>query len=47
MKKVTYKWLILALIIVTSAAGCSSERRASGGSSKSCGCGIHKGYVGY
>ena len=44
MKKINYTWLILLIVIITTAAGCSSERRASG---KNCGCGVHKGYVGY
>jgi hypothetical protein len=44
MKKINYTWLILLIVIITTAASCSSERRASG---KNCGCGVHKGYVGY
>jgi hypothetical protein len=47
MKKVSYS-VILVFIISLVVAGCSSGNRiAGGGSSKNCGCGLHKGFVGY
>jgi len=42
MKKIGYKWLLLIILVAITAVSCSSERRASG---RSCGCGVHKGYV--
>ncbi len=44
MKNLNQPWFICLLIVTLVFASCSSERRATG---KGCGCGIHKGYVGY
>jgi len=44
MKNKNNRLLFLLMIVAVLAVSCSSERRVSG---KSCGCGIHKGYVGY
>jgi len=44
MKNRNNSLVFLLLIIAILAVSCSSERRVSG---KNCGCGIHKGYVGY
>lgn len=46
MKKVSYS-VIVFLIISLVIASCSSGNRISGGSSKKCGCGLNKGFVGY
>ena len=46
MKKVSYS-VIVFLIISLVIASCSSGNRMSGGSSKKCGCGLNKGFVGY
>ncbi len=45
MKKVSYS-VILLLIISLVIASCSSGNRI-GGSSKKCGCGLNRGFVGY
>ncbi len=45
MKKVSYSVIVL-LIISLVMASCSSGNRI-GGSSKKCGCGLNKGFVGY
>jgi hypothetical protein len=44
MKNKNHSLLFLLMIVAVLAVGCNSERRVSG---KGCGCGIHKGYVGY
>lgn len=46
MKKVSYS-VIVFLIVSLVIASCSSGNRMSGGSSKKCGCGLNKGFVGY
>ena len=46
MKKVSYSVIVL-LIVSLVMASCSSGNRISGGSSKKCGCGLNKGFVGY
>jgi len=47
MKKVSYS-VIVFLIISLVIASCSSGNRISGGgSSKKCGCGLNRGFVGY
>jgi hypothetical protein len=46
MKKVSYS-VIVFLIVSLVIASCSSGNRISGGSSKKCGCGLNKGFVGY
>ena len=46
MKKVSYRLLILLISISFVAVSCSSGNRI-GGTSKKCGCGLNKGYVGY
>jgi hypothetical protein len=46
MKKVTYRLIFLLSFVSILAAGCSSGNRI-GGSSKNCGCGLNKGFVGY
>ena len=45
MKKVSYSMIFL-LIISLVIASCSTGNRI-GGSSKKCGCGLNKGFVGY
>lgn len=45
MKKVSYSVIVL-LIVSLVIASCSSGNRI-GGSSKKCGCGLNKGFVGY
>jgi hypothetical protein len=47
MKKTNHRWLVVLVLLMIVAVSCSSERRVSGGSGKNCGCGLHKGYVGY
>lgn len=47
MKKVSYSVIFLLLIISLVISSCSSGNRISGGSSKKCGCGLNRGYVGY
>lgn len=43
MKKTPlYLFIVISIVI----ASCSSSGRL-GGSKKGCGCGVHKGYVGY
>jgi hypothetical protein len=47
MKKVSYSVIVL-LIVSLVLASCSSGRGiAGGGSSKKCGCGLNRGFVGY
>jgi hypothetical protein len=46
MKKVSYS-VIFLLFVSLVIASCSSGNRISGGSSKKCGCGLNKGFVGY
>ncbi|HKH62046.1 MAG TPA: hypothetical protein VKA49_14495 [Flavitalea sp.] len=47
MKKVIYQFIFLSVVLSVIASGCSSGNRISGGSSKKCGCGVNKGFVGY
>jgi hypothetical protein len=47
MKKVIYRFIFLSTLLSIVAASCSSGSRITGGSSKKCGCGINKGFVGY
>ena len=47
MKKLKFS-LSLILIVSLVVSGCSSGNRiAGGGSSKKCGCGMNRGFVGY
>jgi hypothetical protein len=46
MKKTYLKLFFLMFTISVLAASCASSERM-GGSKKGCGCGAHKGYVGY
>jgi hypothetical protein len=46
MKRVSYRLIYLLLIVSVIAAGCSTGNRM-GGTSKKCGCGLNKGFVGY
>jgi hypothetical protein len=47
MKKVSYSVIVL-LVVSLVFASCSSGRGiAGGGSSKKCGCGLNRGFVGY
>jgi hypothetical protein len=47
MKKLSYSMFFLFLIVSLVIASCSSGRGISGGSSKKCGCGVNRGFVGY
>ena len=47
MKKVTYRFIFLLILVSIFAVSCSSGNRISGGTSKKCGCGLNKGFVGY
>ena len=47
MKKVSYSVILIFIISVVIASCSSGNRIAGGGSSKNCGCGLHKGFVGY
>lgn len=46
MKKLNIKLILSALILTLVITSCSSGNRM-GGSSKKCGCGVNRGYVGY
>lgn len=46
MKKIKYQLVLLAIVMSVLMTACSSGR-GMGGSSKSCGCGLNKGFVGY
>jgi hypothetical protein len=46
MKKVNHRLIYLLLFVSVVAASCSTGNRI-GGTSKKCGCGLNKGYVGY
>lgn len=46
MKKVHYRLVFLLIFISVMASSCSGGNQISG-TSKKCGCGIHKGFVGY
>jgi hypothetical protein len=47
MKKANYQFIFILIFLSIIAASCSSGNRISGGSSKKCGCGANKGFVGY
>lgn len=46
MKTVNHRLIILLLIVSTMAVSCAAGGQM-GGTSKKCGCGLHKGFVGY
>ena len=46
MKKVNLRLIFLLTFITYLAVGCSTGNRM-GGTSKKCGCGTNKGFVGY
>lgn len=46
MKKISMQFIYLLIFISVVAASCSAGNRMSG-SSKKCGCGLNKGFVGY
>jgi len=46
MKKVSHRLIYMLLIVSVFTASCSTGNRM-GGTSKKCGCGLNKGYVGY
>jgi hypothetical protein len=46
MKKIKYQLVLLAIVLSVLMTACSSGR-GMGGSSKKCGCGLNKGFVGY
>jgi hypothetical protein len=48
MKKIKYQLVLVAFVVSVLVTACSSGSRMSGGgSSKKCGCGLNKGFVGY
>jgi len=47
MKKRHYQIIFLLFFITLVAVSCSSGNRIAGGSSKKCGCGLNRGFVGY
>ena len=47
MKKIKYQLVLLAIVVSLVMTACSSGKGMSGGSSKKCGCGLNKGFVGY
>jgi len=46
MKKIKYQLVLLAIVLSLVVTACSSGNKM-GGTSKKCGCGLNKGYVGY
>lgn len=46
MKKLNFQLIFLLIFISLVAASCSSGK-GMGGSSKKCGCGLNRGFVGY
>jgi predicted small secreted protein len=46
MKKVSHQLIYVLLIVSVLTASCSTGK-SMGGTSKKCGCGLNKGYVGY
>jgi hypothetical protein len=46
MKRVKFEPIIIILVISIIFASCAGSSRM-GGSSKKCGCGVNKGFVGY
>jgi predicted small secreted protein len=47
MKKTIPQVILLLIFTSFVLASCSAGNRMSGGSSKKCGCGLNKGFVGY
>jgi hypothetical protein len=47
MKNIKYPVIILLMFLAFVLYSCSSGNRIAGGSSKKCGCGLHRGFVGY
>jgi hypothetical protein len=45
--KTRFALLIFALLMISIAGASCSSGNQIGGSSKNCGCGLHKGMVGY
>lgn len=45
MKKIKYQLVLVALVLGVLMTACASGRGM--GSSKKCGCGLNKGFVGY
>jgi hypothetical protein len=46
MKKLVYQLIFVLLLLSLVASSCSSGNRM-GGTSKKCGCGMNRGFVGY
>lgn len=46
MKTIKYQLVLLAIVVSVCMTACSTAK-GSGGSSKKCGCGLNKGFVGY
>lgn len=46
MKKIKYQLVLLVIVVSLVMTACSSAK-SMGGSSKKCGCGLNKGFVGY
>jgi hypothetical protein len=47
MKTIRYPVIFLLLFLAFVFYSCSSGNRISGGTSKKCGCGLNRGFVGY
>jgi hypothetical protein len=47
MKKQNVRLILSFIVLSLIFTSCSSGNRISGGSSKKCGCGVNRGYVGY
>lgn len=46
MKKVNHRFIYLLLFVCVTTASCTAGNQM-GGTSKKCGCGLNKGFVGY